>query len=153
VIGIGGGATSFTIEQLGGTGLGPDLNNPGFAQVLADPGQRSVMTSAAFMVQAGVGAEIIPVRRERAGGWYGMALGVRAGYQFAPINTTWQLYDVDVTGGPDGLGNGFFVRFTIGGTGRKAAREGCRCPMMGGMAQGAQCPMHQGQPAGGEHRH
>ncbi len=139
-IGIGGTGVSLRVEAAGGTGLGPNLNTPTFAQVLLDPGRRSVLSTGGLALEVGVGAEVIPVTRRRAKGTYGLLVGVRAGYQFAPVRGDWKLYDVGLTGGPNHIGDGFFVRFSIGGAGR-VIRQGERC--------GAMSPEHHATMHGG----
>lgn len=146
LLGIGGTSVSVKLDGTGGTGLGPNQNNPAFGQVLADPGRRSTLMAAGFSLELGGGVDLMPLTRHRAdGSTYGLLLGVRAGYQVTPVRSDWRLYDMPVIGGPDAIANGFFVRFSIGGSRHRPA--GHRCPCMGqhaGMGEGHQgmaCPM------------
>ncbi len=143
LLGLGGVHLSYRIQEAGAVGLGPNVANPSFAQVLQSPGQRSVLSSAGFALSLGGGVDVTPVMRRRANGsTYGLLLGVRAGYQWTPVRDDWRLYDIAVTGGPDDLLDGFFFRVSIGGSGRHVRRG---CPMMHGGDGGDQnhaCPMH-----------
>ena len=148
-VGVGGLMTTFRVDQASGTGLGPQNNSPGFGQVLQSPGRRSVMSAGGLGLEFGAGVDFVPFMRHTSKGMYGLLLGVRAGYQYVPVRSDWKLYnEVTLTGGPDNIANGFFVRFSIGGAGRKGhpGMMGGACPMMGGM-QGGACPM-MGQGAG-----
>jgi hypothetical protein len=122
--GLGGAGVTIRIDQAAGTGVGPDVNNPSFDQVLADPGQRSRLTAGSLALTAGVGFELAARPRAlRRGGHAAFTVGVRAGYQWTPYTGEWKMYDLPVIGGPSHLVEGWFVRATVGGSGRAARRE------------------------------
>ena len=140
-IGIGGVMSSFRIDNVGGTGLGPSTNSPSFGQVLATPGRRSVIGVSGLGFEAGGGFDFVLFQKHTRKGMYGPLVGVRAGYQFVPVRGDWKLFnEVALPQGPDHIGNGFFVRVSIGGAGRKHSQMAGGCPMM----QGGSCPMMQG---------
>ncbi len=118
--GFGGAGLRFRIDQSVGSGVGPDANNPTFLQVLQDPGQVSRLTAGSLALTAGVGFDVAPagLHRARRGGTHGLMIGLRAGYQWTPFTSDWRMYDLRIIGGPTRLMSGWYVRASIGGTGR-----------------------------------
>lgn len=124
VLGIGGGGMQLEIIE---------RSSPVFDDVLDDPGTSSRLSSSAFLLSAGVGADWRfgsdrPARRSRRDRddddddddadhrWGGWLLGVRAGWVWAPGGVNWELDDLnDVAGGPDTAPTGFHLRVSIGG--------------------------------------
>lgn len=156
LLGLGGQWIGIRVLRSTGTGLGPDLNNPPFNQVLQDPGLRSQLARTGFAVSLGAGAEFTGLRKTRPNGFYGLLIGIRAGYTFVPARSDWYLYDVPVIGGPDDIGQGFFVRVTLGGAGARHPRSRAACPMHhdgGACPMGQACPMHQGHQGAAACRH
>jgi hypothetical protein len=45
----------------------------------------------------------------------GALFGIRFGYVIAPFNSSWNMYDRKVTGGPDSSISGLYLRGVLGG--------------------------------------
>ncbi len=110
MIGIGGSGMRLLVTNRDGVGLGPNINDPNFSEVLDEPGHRSSLTRGSMLLNVGAGFDI-PVLRPRSG----LMLGLRVGYLFSPGADRWYLYDTRVLGGPDVSPEGLHVRLGIGG--------------------------------------
>ncbi|HET9948890.1 MAG TPA: hypothetical protein VFQ22_08210 [Longimicrobiales bacterium] len=97
---------------------------PVFDDVLANPRRSATLTAGAFLLDLNVSADYLidmgDDDGDEDGG--GLLVGVRAGYTFAPGDTSWRLDAInDVAGGPDLLMRGPYVRVAIGGWGGRDA--------------------------------
>lgn len=109
LIGIGGGANTFSTVEVGA---------PSFGDVVDDPRRGATMNQAALLLQAAVGTDYLVVLEDMPGGRRGFTLGLRAGYTVPLWESDWDLEEFRVTGGP-GLGpQGFYLRVLIGGVGQ-----------------------------------
>lgn len=116
----------FPSIGLGGAGMQLQMRGrsaPTFGEVLADPGRSSRMTTGGFLLGVGVDGNYRLVFGEAPTGEQGgMLIGVSTGYVFQPATTDWHLDGLNsVAGGPTVKVEGFYVRFSIGGWGRKPA--------------------------------
>ncbi len=116
--GVGGGAMQVDLRDRTGVGIGPDINDPTFDEVLGDPGHRSRLNRVGVVTSVGMGIDFV-ARSPRNGSTGGFLIGVRAGYLFNPAVGTWRLYDQEVTGGPEAKLAGPFVKVSFGGGGTK----------------------------------
>jgi hypothetical protein len=118
LVGIGGGGMSLEIVE---------RTAPTFDDVLADPARSTRLASGTFLLSAAVGADLRlgggdRDRRHRDrdddGDRGGLFVGVRAGWLWAPGDTSWELDGLnDVAGGPAAGPEGFYVRVSLGGWG------------------------------------
>jgi opacity protein-like surface antigen len=117
LVGIGGGGVSLRINE---------RSSPTFDEVLADPGRGVNVSTGGLLVQVGVGADKLFVRRrgERDGRPYesGLVLGVRAGYILMPYQADWAIDGTRVPGGPSADIAGPYVHVIVGGGGKTARR-------------------------------
>jgi hypothetical protein len=112
--GIGGAGVQLDIQDRDGTGLGPDIRDPTFDEVIRDPGRRSKLDRAAPLFGIGVGIDYF-----LSGSRGGFLVGARAGYRFTTSVDRWRLYGEEIIGGPDVGLTGPYVAFAIGGGGRR----------------------------------
>jgi len=105
MVGLGGGALLFEIQE---------LSSPTFGEVLQQPGRRSSLSTSGFLVDLGVHLDWIlgPVQR---GVRSGAVVGLRAGWILSPFKGSWQLDGRDIAGGPRVGIEGPYVRFSVGG--------------------------------------
>lgn len=113
--GIGGGGVQLRIAE---------SSAPTFNEVLLDPGRSASMTTGGLVLQVGFGVDQLFVLQsqesngQRSEG--GLVFGIRVGYVFMPVQSAWRLNSTRVAAGPDvGLG-GPYVRFVVGGGGRRS---------------------------------
>jgi opacity protein-like surface antigen len=116
--GVGGGALQVDLRDRNGTGLGPDVNDPTWEEVMADPGHRSRLNRVGLVTSVGMGIDFV-ARSPRSGSTGGFLVGVRAGYLFNPASGNWRLYDEEVTGGPEARLAGPFFKVSFGGGGTR----------------------------------
>lgn len=121
LLGLGGVGVMLDLEDPLGLGIGPNVNDPQFIDVMVNPGRRSQLSAGSLALLFGGGAEVLlgrrvnPARRRDSG----LLLGVRAGFTYTTVRSDWMLYDQRITGGPDVTGGGGFVRFTVGAGGTR----------------------------------
>lgn len=102
MIGVGGGGLMVDITE---------RSTPDFDDVLDQPRRGVHLVQAQFLVSAGIGIDHV----FRTGiSNRGFALGLRAGWMFAPIEGDWAFGRNDVADGPDSGFNGPYVRLSIG---------------------------------------
>lgn len=104
-------AAGFRIYPLAGVGLS-DLDfttsqegSVPFDDLLEGPGPGSQVTTGGFVLQPGLGVDLVGA---------GFTVGLRGGWMFAPGEAEWEAADVDVEGGPDVGMEGMFLRASIG---------------------------------------
>jgi hypothetical protein len=116
MVGIGGGG--LTLDIL-------DRAAPTFDEVLQNPRRSARMTSGSLLLDASAMAQVRLTdgpRRDRPGRG-GLAVGVRAGYTFAPFSPEWRTdTGNDIAAGPDTSLDGAYVRVMIGGWGARPRR-------------------------------
>jgi len=121
LLGLGGVGVVLDLQDPLGVGIGPNVNDPQFVDVMVNPGRRSQVTAGGLALLFGAGAEVLvgmrhnPARHREAG----LLLGVRGGWVYTPVRSDWMLYNQRITGGPDVVGGGWFVRFTVGAGGTR----------------------------------
>lgn len=113
--GIGGGGAQLRIAE---------SSAPTFNEVLLDPGRSASLTMGGLVLQVGVGVDqLFVLQSKEANGQRtdgGLVFGIRVGYVFMPARSDWRLNSTRVAAGPDvGLG-GPYVRFVVGGGGRRS---------------------------------
>jgi hypothetical protein len=106
LLGIGGGIISMKIHE---------KTPASFDEILANPGRNATLTMAGFLVHASLGGDYFFVVDQDAGERRGLIVGFRAGYNFAPLKSDWQLDEFEIAGGPDIDVTGPYVRLLIGG--------------------------------------
>ena len=119
-------ADLYPMLGIGGGGLQLDIKGrsaPTFEDVLENPARSSRLTTGGLMLDLGIGASYRVTRSERKDrGVGGFMIGATAGYVFTPATSAWKLDELNsVAGGPDGKIQGFYVRISIGGWGRRPA--------------------------------
>lgn len=113
--GIGGAGAQLQIRE---------SSAPTFDDVLRDPGRSASMTAGGLVLQFGVAVDQLFVLQSHESGAQshqsGLVFGLRVGYVFMPAQSAWRLNSTRVAAGPDvGLG-GPYVRFVVGGGGRRS---------------------------------
>lgn len=103
LLGIGGGGTSLRIGERAVVD---------FDDVLAQPRRGVQLTNASLLLGGALGADwLLGVGTGRGG----MVLSLRAGYNYAPLESDWSIDGTDVAGGPESTLSGFYVRLGFGG--------------------------------------
>ena len=79
------------------------------------------MTNGAFLLGVGIDGDFrVTLGTSPAGEHGGMLIGFSTGYIFCPQTSDWELDGMNsVAGGPSVKVEGFYVRLSIGGWGRK----------------------------------
>ena len=126
LVGLGGVGVMLDLEDPLGLGIGPNVNDPQFIDVMVNPGRRSRVSSGSLALLFGGGAEVLLGRRVNTARRResGLLLGVRGGFTYRAVRSDWMLYDQRITGGPDVTGGGWFVRFTVGAGGTRWRARG-----------------------------
>jgi hypothetical protein len=126
LLGLGGVGVMLDLQDPYGLGIGPNVNDPQFVDVMVNPGRRAQVSAGGLALLFGGGAEVIVGRRMTAARRRdaGLLLGVRAGYTYTTVRSDWMLYHQQITGGPDAVGGGWFVRFTVGAGGTRWRARG-----------------------------
>lgn len=121
LLGLGGVGVMLDLEDPLGVGIGPNVNDPQFVDVMVNPGRRTQLSAGSLALLFGAGAEVLLGRRVNAARRResGLLLGVRGGYAYTAVRSDWMLYNQRITGGPDVTGGGWFVRFTVGAGGTR----------------------------------
>jgi opacity protein-like surface antigen len=101
LVGVGGGGMSLSIDE---------RSTPSFDDILDDPRRGVRLNQAQFLLSAGVGVDQL-----FGGGRGGIAVGLRAGWTFAPLDSEWSFSRNDVADGPEGGFDGGFIRLSVGG--------------------------------------
>ncbi len=102
LLGIGGGGITLSIRQRATL----DFND-----VLVDPGRGVQLTNGELLVGGALGADWLISSGNRGG----FMLGLRAGYNYAPLEADWRFGENNVAGGPQSGLTGAYVRVSIGG--------------------------------------
>lgn len=77
--------------------------------------QIRVLNGGNLLLDLGLGINYtVPMSPENGGDARGPSLGLRAGWLFAPGQTTWTSNELPVTGGPNAGPGGFYVRAMLG---------------------------------------
>lgn len=105
LIGLGGGGMTLRIL---------DKTTSTFDEILADPGRSATLTTGGILTHASLGLDYLVTTRQTAHLKRGFVLGLRAGYNFAPITGDWHLEASDVDGGPELRVTGPYARLIIG---------------------------------------
>lgn len=114
LVGIGGGAAQLEISKRA---------SPSFDEVLADPGRRATLRTGGLVMQVGIGVDQLMVLGSRGtSAQRGLVLGVRVGYVFMPVQSDWRLDSTRIAAGPDMGLSGAYIRFVIGGGGKRPGR-------------------------------
>jgi hypothetical protein len=109
MLGLGGGGWTLRITDSAAVPL---------EAVLGDPGRSSTLTTNHFLVSLSVGADWYFRFAGNERGEGGMSFGLRAGYTLAPLKSSWEMEDFEITSGPKMGLAGPFVRLVIGFGGR-----------------------------------
>lgn len=104
-VGVGGGGLSVEIGSVGADQ---------FDDVLDDPNREATLEKGSVLVSLGAGLEYRFATADDPGGIH---LGLRAGYLLSPYNTDWTLGENQLSGGPDAMLSGPYVRLLLGGWG------------------------------------
>lgn len=108
--GLGGGGFGLWIDD--------ESDSVDFNSVLDDPKaanlREPVLGRDGLVMDVGGGLELLRSRRGR-----GPFIGLRAGYLFAPFDSSWNFYDRKATGGPDATISGPYIRVVVGGAWRR----------------------------------
>ena len=109
LLGVGyGAATLEVVDATGGA----------FGDVLADPRRGVELTKSGPLIGAALGADwVFEMAR---GARRGPALGLRLGYDYAPVESDWELGGTRLLNGPDLSLTGPYLRILIGFGGRGA---------------------------------
>jgi len=104
LVGFGRGGLNFRVKP---------KTIPDFNTTLATPQQGASLDASGWLLNVALGADYLIAREEREGGpsW---ALGVRAGYMFAPTRPGWHLEEDKISGGPSARITGPYIRFQVG---------------------------------------
>ena len=117
----------FPIIGIGGGGITLDITNRNaltFDEILDEPGRMSKLSAGGFLMNFSIGADyIIDMGNNDNESNGGLAVGIIAGYTFAPMKGQWQMNQVTVSGGPEVGVDGFYIRLMIGGGGMKKTNE------------------------------
>jgi len=108
LLGIGGGAIDLKIHE---------REAPSFDEILDDPKRGSELSTGGFLLNVSIGADHLFILGGDEEGEGGLVLGLRAGYTFTPIKGDWNMYDMDVGGGPDIGITGPYFHLMLGGGG------------------------------------
>lgn len=111
---------------IGGAGMQLEIRGrsaPTFGEVIADPARSSRMSSGGFLLGVGIDGNFrIAFGEKPTGERGGMVVGLSTGYMFQPYSSDWTLDGLNsVAGGPTVKVEGFYLRLSIGGWGRKPA--------------------------------
>lgn len=104
-------AAGLRVYPLAGVGLSDlDLTTSRegsvpFDDLLEGPGPGSEVTTGGFVLQPGLGLDLVTG---------GVTVGVRGGWMFSPGEADWEAADVTVEGGPDVGMEGPFLRASVG---------------------------------------
>ena len=111
-LGIGGAGTQLEIKG---------RSAPTFGEVITDPARSSRLTNGGFLLAVGVDADYrVNLGTGPNGEYGGMLIGISTGYLFCPQVSDWTLDGMNsVAGGPRVKVEGFYVKLSIGGWGRR----------------------------------
>lgn len=111
-LGIGAGTATLTLrDRAGGPGISAS-QNPGFDDVIMEPGASSAMKGRYVLVQPGLAFDYIVLPTTTS--TMGITFGVRLASAISPNRTTWTYRGQSVFGGPDLGPAGGVVRVTLG---------------------------------------
>lgn len=108
VVSLGGGLRVYPLAGVGLSDLSLATSQEGsvpFDDLLEGPGPGSKVTTGGFVLQPGLGVDLV------AGG---VTIGVRGGWMLSPGEAEWEAADVTVEGGPDVGMEGPFLRASVG---------------------------------------
>ncbi|MGH7503297.1 MAG: hypothetical protein ACREL7_16345 [Longimicrobiales bacterium] len=106
LLALGGGAMNLRITE---------RSTLAFDEILQNPRRGANLANGAFLAGAALGADwFIPAGE----GGKGVVLGLRAGFNYAPLEPEWSMDGVDIANGPDAGFTGPWVRLTLGGGSR-----------------------------------
>jgi len=119
-----GGLDVYPTLGIGGAGTQLEIRGrsaPTFGEVVTDPARSSRLTNGGFLLGLGIDADYrITLGTTPTGEHGGMLIGISTGYIFCPQASDWTLDGMNsVAGGPSVKVEGFYVRMSIGGWGRK----------------------------------
>jgi hypothetical protein len=103
LVGVGGGGLTLRIRQRAVVD---------FDDVLGDPGRESNLATGSLLVGGALGMDWFFGTGSGRGGF---AIGLRGGYNYAPLSSDWHMTGSDVAGGPETDLTGAWVRISIGG--------------------------------------
>jgi hypothetical protein len=103
LVGMGGGGVTLRIRQ---------REVVSFDEVLEEPGRESQMSNGGLLVGGALGMDWFFGSGAGRGGF---VVGVRAGYNYSPLQSDWHIGGNDVSGGPDTSLTGAFLRVSLGG--------------------------------------
>ncbi|MBM4176006.1 MAG: hypothetical protein FJ213_07515 [Ignavibacteria bacterium] len=108
LIGIGGGSMSLKIFE---------NKILSFDEILDNPKRSVELSTGGFLINAALGADYLFQLGEDERGKGGIAVGIRAGYIFAPLKGDWKMNEIEITGSPNLGITGPYIQFMIGGGG------------------------------------
>jgi hypothetical protein len=111
-LGIGGGGTSLKIVE---------RSAPTFDDIIENPRRGATLNTGSLLLDVGAVAHLrLGGGKDRGDGERGgLLIGLQAGYTFAPADAGWDFEGVDVAGGPTLELQGAYVRFSVGGWGKR----------------------------------
>ncbi len=111
LLGIGGGGLNLTITE--------QNLSASFSELLKDPTGNVQFSSAAFLMDLGLGGHCLLGVKEKKGRVGGFLVGFRLGYLVAPFSQNWKLSDVSVLNAPKTVFSGPYFMITLGGGSQK----------------------------------
>lgn len=110
MVGIGGGGVKLTLQQ---------RSVPDFDQVIAAP-EGVTLTTASLLLDLAVGADCLFTLGKDRNGEGLVAVGLQAGYTWAPLTSSWKMGEATVPNGPEVGLTGPYVKvvFGLGGRGK-----------------------------------
>lgn len=110
MLGIGGGGIELSIIE---------KQPPAFEQILQQPNRSSRLSKGVFLVNLSLGVDFLVVTKADEEGTRTLVMGLELGYTVTPLASGWEAESMEITGGPDVGVTGPYVRFKIGGGGRR----------------------------------
>ncbi|MDZ7293937.1 MAG: hypothetical protein ONB14_00775 [candidate division KSB1 bacterium] len=110
MFGIGGGGIELSITE---------KQPPAFEQILQQPNRSTHLSKAVLLVNVALGVDYFIVTQRDEEGVGGLVLGFELGYNLCPVTSGWSAEEIEITGGPDVGIAGPYVRFKIGGGGKR----------------------------------
>ncbi|MBL8029131.1 MAG: hypothetical protein JNL74_22105 [Fibrobacteres bacterium] len=116
-----------TLSPFVGLGLGANWlricnNEKTLDQAIANSDPNVSIWQATFLTQLGVAVDLVMPSPNKKKGF---VIGIRSGYQFAPLTSSWYTEDTPITDVPDIKQGGVFAKLIIGGWKPKPHKTCC----------------------------
>jgi len=109
MLGIGGGGMSIRIVEKG--------TSPSFNDVLENPKRGVEVSTGGFLLNLSLGTDYVFAMEKDETGRGGLAIGLRVGYIFTPRKGDWAMDETKLSGSPETVITGPYVRIVLGGGG------------------------------------